>query len=286
MINLKTISKQIRKVLDNKRNELELTFSEGDHTYTMRDVNGVLRNDFLSVSKVVKKFYKQFDADGKSLQMCKGDEVEAAKLRENWKRAGDLSTNMGSRVHYELEKELISHYKNYKEIRQPIFEVNEEQTRKSDGMIIGGKSYLELMKERGAVLLDTEIIMGSPELGFTGQPDKVWLMMNKNNDDFGFVITDWKTNQKKNFEVQPYTGKMYKPFSEYHDTALTHYFVQLPLYGKLLLKMLEGSKFENVKLLGCVVVLLKEDGTFEEYKVPPLFNNTILKMDISNYIVR
>ena len=33
-------------------------------------------------------------------------------------------------------------------------------------------------------------------------------------------------------------------------------------------------------------VLLKDDGTFVEYKVPPQINNAILTMDLSNYIKR
>ena len=43
-------------------------------------------------------------------------------------------------------------------------------------MINAGTNYLKLMKERGAELLDTEIVLGDPGLGYTGQPDKVWLM--------------------------------------------------------------------------------------------------------------
>jgi hypothetical protein len=77
---------------------------------------------------------------------------------------------------------------------------------------------------------------------------------------------------------------MLHPFENYHDTALGHYFLQLPLYGKLLLKMLQGTKYDDLKLLGCVVVLLKDDGTFEEYKVPFEVTQTILKMDINKYI--
>jgi hypothetical protein len=34
------------------------------------------------------------------------------------------------------------------------------------------------------------------------------------------------------------------------------------------------------------VVLLKEDGTFVEYKVPPQINNAIQVMDLSKYISR
>ena len=76
---------------------------------------------------------------------------------------------------------------------------------------------------------------------------------------------------------------MFSPFQEYHDTALGHYYLQLPLYAKLLLKMLRGTKYESTKLLGCVVVLLKDDGTFVEYKVPPKVNSTVLTMDITKY---
>jgi hypothetical protein len=48
--------------------------------------------------------------------------------------------------------------------------------------------------------------------------------------------------------------------------------------------MLENSKYKNISLLGCVVVLLKNDETFVEYKVPTYFNETILNMDIQNHL--
>jgi hypothetical protein len=77
---------------------------------------------------------------------------------------------------------------------------------------------------------------------------------------------------------------MYPPFHEYQSTALGHYYLQLPLYGKLLVKMLEGTKYENIKLLGCIVVLLKENSEYEEFRVPKPLINTILDMDIRNYL--
>ena len=61
---------------------------------------------------------------------------------------------------------------------------------------------------------------------------------------------------------------MYHPFDTYPNTSLGHYYLQLPFYGKLILKMLEGTKYENIKLLGCIVVLLKDDSDFEEFRVP------------------
>jgi hypothetical protein len=285
-MNLNDISLEIKNLLEEKRKQLELTFIEEKHIYFMKDVDGKLKSNFPSVSKVVKKFHKPFDAEGMALKMSKGDTEGQSQLLAEWKQAGDLSTNMGSRVHFELESDTIGRFGNYKEVRQPIFEINEEQQRKSDNMIIAGKQFLDLMLERGGVLLDTEIVLGDPEEQYTGQPDKVWLMENKTKDGFGFVITDWKTNQPKNFEVHHYTGKLYPPFNNYHDNALGHYYLQLPLYGRLLLKMLKETKFQDTKLLGGVVVLLKDDSTFVEYKVPHQISNAILTMDLSNYIKR
>jgi hypothetical protein len=284
MIDLEKIAQEMRDALEVKRQEMELTFIEEDHIYYMKDVDGVIRSNFPSVSKVIKNFYIPFDAEAKSLQMAKGDLTRQKELLEQWKAAGDYSTNMGSRVHYLLETETIARYGEYKQVREPIFNCDESQIIKSDSMIGAGSKFLDLMTERNAVLLDTEMVLGDPELGYTGQPDKMWLMMNKAQDGFGIVVTDWKTNQPKNFKIQPYTGKMLHPFENYYDTSLAHYYIQLPLYGKLLLKMLQGTKFDTTKLLGCVIVLLKDDGTFEEFKVPMEVTQSILQMNIKQYM--
>ena len=283
---LQSISEELKELLEKRRQELELKFVEERHIYFMKDVDGKLKSNFPSVSKIVKKFHKPFDAEGTALRMSNGDPEAAKLLQEQWRQAGDYSTNMGSRVHFELESNLIGRFNNYKEVREPIFQINEEQKVKSDNMINAGKDFIDIMLERGGVLLDTEVVLGDPEEQYTGQPDKVWLMMNKDKTDWGFVITDWKTNQPKNFEVHRYTGKLYAPFQEYHDNALGHYYLQVPLYARLLKKMLRGTKYENKNFLGGVIVLLKDDGTYVEYKVPPKIKDTVLSMDLSKYISR
>jgi hypothetical protein len=79
---------------------------------------------------------------------------------------------------------------------------------------------------------------------------------------------------------------MYEPFQKYPSTALGHYYVQLPLYGKLLLKMLEGSKYENLKLYGCIIAHLKDDSTFDEYRVPKEVIDIVMRMDFKMYLVK
>jgi hypothetical protein len=276
---LNEIVKELRNIISNRQEELNLTFKEEDHIYSM---NG--RTDYPSVSKVLKKFYREFPTEEAAYNKSGGDPIKQQKLIEEWSAAGTYSTNLGSRVHYFLEKKIIEMYGGYKDVRQPIFECDLDQIIKGDNMIIAGNRYLELMKSRGAYLLDTETVLGDPELGFTGQPDKIWIIENKEKNDFGFVITDWKTNKSKSFQVTKYTDSMYEPFENYPNNALGHYYLQLPLYGRLLLKMLQGSKYGDVKLYGCIISHLREDQQFEEFRVPKEIITKVLNMDIQKYL--
>jgi hypothetical protein len=277
---LNKIAEEIRGLLEIRRTELDLVFTEDDHKYTMRDLDGNIRSDYPSVSKIVKKFYPPFDAEGKALQMSNGDPIATEKLLNEWKAKGDVSTNLGSRTHFLLEQRVINDYGGYKELRQPIFECAEDKIIISDKMVGAGIDFLELLHKRGAVLLDTEAVLGDNELEYTGQPDNIWLIKDK-NDNVSFFITDWKTNQPKNFEKQWFTKQMKYPFNSYPNTALSHYYLQLPLYGRLLIKMLQGTKYENIRILGSIVVLLKEDGTFQEYRVPMDIVSTVLELDLN-----
>ena len=278
---LNDVAKEIREIISKRQEEFGLSFEEENHIYTM---NG--RTDYPSVSKVLKKFYTEFPTEEAAYNKAGGDPIRQQELIEEWAAAGKYSTDMGSRVHFVLESELIKRNGNYKEVRQPEFNCDLTQIMKSDNMIVAGKKYLDLMEQRGAVLLDTEMVLGHPELEYTGAPDKVWLMMNRTQTEFGIVITDYKTNKPKNFVSTKYTKKMLHPFDEYDDTALGHYNIQLPLYGKLLLKMLEGTKYGNIKFYGCVISHLKEDSLYDEYKVPKDIVNIVMNMDMKQYLTK
>jgi hypothetical protein len=276
---LSNIAQEIRELVKSKQEQLGLTFEEDKHIYTM---NG--RRDYPSVSKVLKNFYRPFPTEEAAYNKAGGDPQKQQQLIEEWAAAGDYSTNLGSRVHYVLEKTLIEKNGDYKEVRQPVFECDLTQLMKSDNMIFAGKRYLELMESRKVELLDTEMILGDPELGYVGQPDKVWLTYNKTGDEIGLLITDWKTNKPKNFEETRFTDRMFAPFEKYPNNALGHYYLQLPLYGKLLINMLKGTKYENIKLYGCIISHLKEDTFFDEYRVPKDVIDTVLEMDMKKYL--
>lgn len=283
-MNLEEVALDIREVLEQKRKELELSFREEDHVYFMKDKNGEYRNNFPSVSKVLKHFYEPFDSEGIAYKKAQGDINEMKRLLKEWSAAGDYATNMGSRTHFLLETETIQRNGSYKEVRQPEYDCDLFQSATSDCMVSAGKKYLDLCEKRNLVLLDTEMVLGDPDLGYTGQPDKVWLTENASGNGYGLLITDWKTNKEKNFKTNDFTKPMYPPFQNYPNNALGHYYLQLPLYGKLILKMLEGTKYEDIKLLGCIVVLLKEDTEYQEFRVPREIIDTVIQMDMDMYL--
>jgi len=284
-MDLKKIAEEIREIIAEKQKDFQLTFEEESHKYTMLDKDGNLRSDFPSVSKVMKLFYDDFPTEQAAFNKAGGDPDEAERLMQEWAEAGRKSTNLGSRCHFFLEEHTLKEFGVDKVVRQPIFDCDVEQIIKSDTMIVAGKNYIELLKERGCELIDTEMVLGHPDLGYTGQPDKVWLVIGTNGN-IGILITDWKSNKPKNFAVTRYTKKMKQPFEDLPDNALGHYNTQLPFYGKLLLKMLEGTKYENIQLLGCIVVLITEEREYHEYRVSKKTMNTILEMDMKQYLTK
>jgi len=275
---LNYISKDIRDVISKRQNELELSFIEDTHTYYIKNIDNKVVSNFPSVSTVIEQFYNKFPTLDKSYELSNMNLIAQDKLLDKWSYTGDYANNKGSRVHYLLEMELLSQYGSYKEVRKPIFECNDDQIRDGDLMVSAGIEFIKLMHKRGAVLIDTEMVLGSSKLGYTGQPDKVWLILDKLGN-LGFIITDWKTNKSKNFEVHSYTKPMLSPFQGYMDTSLAHYMIQLPLYARLLIDMFKGTKFESIKFFGSVIVHLNDDGSYKEIRVDKKISDIVLSMD-------
>ena len=271
---------EIREIVEARQKELGLAFVEETHEYTMKDVDGKLRTDFPSVSKVYKLFHDEFDGELIASRKARGDEKEKQRLLAEWKLAGDIAVNTGNRTHFYLEKEAVGLFGMNKELREPVFECSTEEMLRSDAMIRAGSDYLRVMQKRGAVLIGTEMVLGDPDLGYVGQPDKMWLMETRDRSGIGLVVTDWKTNKPEKFLANQFTKRMKYPFNHMDDTALGHYSLQLPLYARLLLKMLHGSKYGNLAFLGAVIVSLRDDGTFEEFRVDKETINKVFRLNI------
>ena len=280
-MDLYKIRNEILEILEAKRNELNLSFEEENHIYTMSNLIEN-RSDWPSVSKVLKKFYTPFPTDEAATNKSRGNIVIKEQLIKEWENEGVRSANMGSRVHYILEGKCLNKFNIVKDIRKPIFDCDDEQVIKSDKMISNGVMFINKCQEHGMVLLDTEMVLGSNILGYVGQPDKVFLYKTK-NDELSFIVTDWKSNKKKNFETTKWTKSMNEPFEYLPNIALSHYKLQLPFYARLLKDMLKGSKYEDILLHSCVIVHLSED-SYKTYKVSNDTIGEVFNLDLTKYI--
>ncbi len=90
----------------------KLSFNEEEHIYSLGGV------EFSSVSNIVSKFFREFDALSISLKKCYGNELEAAKLREVWESKGSVASQAGTFLHKQIED-----YLNGKEIPDLLCDV-------------------------------------------------------------------------------------------------------------------------------------------------------------------
>ena len=76
MTDLYKVRDEILEIVGSRQKELQLTFEEEAHKYTMLDINGKLKDDWYSVSKIIKKYYDEFPGQEIALKKAKGDVEE------------------------------------------------------------------------------------------------------------------------------------------------------------------------------------------------------------------
>jgi len=259
------VAADIRHVMDLERDNRQLTFVEELHKYCLYDpINEKLVDNMPSVSSLLYNWCDKFDAERMSMIMCNQDEHKAAELRAEWEEKGRVASNVGSYAHYKLEQYVWSLFDIDKQTRKPEYTLSEDDFKEGLMMLENGIVMIGNIIKAGFVPLDTECIMGSIELGYFGQCDNLWLGFFKNQ--LVFLMTDYKTNLSKNFEVRHFNKPMNVPFGKLYDTELSKYFLQQPLYAQLFKDMLKNTKYKDVPFIGFRVLHLREDG--QSHKIP------------------
>lgn len=243
------IAADIRNVLEEERLKRKLTFEEENHKYTIYDPTLEESIDTLpSVSKVLENWYEPFDAINKSIKMCDGDERLAEELRNKWEKKGVKSSGLGSYVHYKLEQYIWSIFDIEKDLRKPEYDLSGDDLILAQKMIKNGVNMTHEVLSHNFVPLDTEVVMGSTELGYFGQCDNIWLGEHKGK--LVLSMSDHKTNEEKNFIPKPYNKFMKPPFENKRDTVLSKYEIQQPLYAQLFIDMLKNTKYKDLRFKG------------------------------------
>ena len=270
-MDLKKNAAAVRAAIDEYRNSVNLSFTEKGHIY---NIDGLEKP--ISTTGIVSRYYEPFDRDTIAAKVAakRGDEIH--EVIAEWEEKGRIARNVGSYVHYHLENYLVEQFELDKEVREPFFDMDDAMLKRGNELIIAGKAQADSMADRGATLVDTEVVMGHPRLGYVGQCDCLWLAA-----DGQLVLTDWKTNKPSKFKNGYFDKPMYYPFEDTNDNAVGKYSLQLGLYERLLLAMLEGSEVSDLRFKASIIVSLLQRpvGSFNEYALDGQMRSLIYNME-------
>ena len=200
-------------------------FDDATHTYRVDGI-GVLT----PVSNVVKKFFKDFDAEYWSLRKADGDKRAAALLREQWQCAGAFASQAGTYLH-----KLIEDYLN----GQP--EGVKRYTVSYDGQLMHDSKEVDVSREWGYFLnfdrnrsyhpFRTEWRIFDPESGIAGTCDLICRC-----EDGEYELFDWKRSNKVNPDEENKWDSGLHGLEHLPDTPYAHYCLQQNLYRHIIEK--------------------------------------------------
>lgn len=231
----------------------KLSFNEEEHIYSLGGI------EFCSVSNIVSKFFREFDAVGISLKKCYGNELEAAKLREVWESKGCVASQAGTFLHKQIED-----YLNGKEIPDLLCDVcyQGNYVKCSQRLDISREwSYFKAFERNTPfVPFRTEWRIYDADARMAGTLDFVCAC-----PDGTYEIYDWKRSNKIDpTERNPWANGL-NGLEHLTDTSYSHYCLQQNLYRYMLQKNY-GLKVSRMNL----VVLHPELPTYRVVPIPPM----------------
>ena len=229
-----------------------ITFEESTHTYTVMGVG-----EMTPVSSVIEMFFTPFDAEAVSLRKCLGNQVEAAKMREQWDCRGAFASQAGTFMHKQIENFLNDR----KEPQSLICEVG------YDGQYLHKKEYVDISREwsyfkafdRATTYqpFRTEWCIYDADARMAGTVDLIC-----SRQDGTYELYDWKRSNKVNpSETNPWSCGI-NGLEHLSDTSYIHYCLQQNLYRYML------EKNYGIKISRMNLVVLHPD--FTTYKVVPV----------------
>ena len=187
----------------------------------------------LGVNKLVQSYIPEFDAQGVSMAMAKGDEQKALALQAEWERSKKVSCALGNCAHLYLEARMQNKYGRYaEEVVNEEFPHAEdasarEEVRASFNRIVTQvDSFREQIRGR-LVPVGSEVVIGSPKYMVCGIVDQIFW----NRKAQELQIWDWKTNGK--FRLNNEKAHFKAPLMHLDDCEYVKYSMQLSAYKRI-----------------------------------------------------
>lgn len=226
----------------------KINFEEASHTY--KDNDGCI---LISVSNVIRQFFKEFDAVYWSLRKCGGDEKAAGLLRDEWECKGCFATQAGTFLHLQIEN-----YLNGNTDASMQCEVHYEgKWLKKEGITSIEKEWNHFLKFKEEVPFTpfrTEWRVCDFEYRIAGTIDLLCSC-----EDGTYEMFDWKRSTKINpDEVNKWDSGL-NGLEHLTDTSYIHYCLQQNLYRYIL----EKNYGLNIRSMNLVVL----HPSFDSYRV-------------------
>jgi hypothetical protein len=236
---------------------MAIVFKPETHSYTSIDASDNIT--WTSVTSIISKFKKPFDADGIALKSSKNKKskwynMSPDDIKEAWKNESQKAMNLGTWYHNQRERDLLAcETISREDIIIPIIKPIE----------IDGIKKAPDQKLTNGIYPEHMVYLKSASM--CGQADRVEVVNDKVN------IYDYKTN--KEIKTESYVNweglsdRMLTPLNHLDDCNLNHYALQLSLYMYMIIK-------HNPKLKPGKMII--EHITFEEAGKDAYDNRVVL----------
>jgi ATP-dependent exoDNAse (exonuclease V) beta subunit len=220
-----------------------ITFNEDKHRYT--DDAGVI---YRSCTKIIHELFPPFDADKIAVFSAKKRGISVEAIKAEWKEAGRVACDMGTRIHQYMEDRLTKGVTNVNPINE-----------KEKNIIERAEEFIPKFHEKYEVV-EAEKIVFCPDYKLAGMIDLIARDKNTGN----LWVLDWKTN-KEIVEKTKYKSYGYLFLSHLDDTNYWHYALQLNIYRTVL----HHEKYFNMDNSSMGIFHLREDKV-QAYQLPCL----------------
>lgn len=226
---MKNLIQNFDSYIDLSNSFKDVVYIDKDHTY---EIGGIKTK--YSVTKLLGKYKKPFDADKFSKSIAKKDGVEQSDVLEKWDFTRDYANHKGTEFHLFVENYLErrkmmidrSAITNFFKVRPDFYfdDSVDNYYKEIAKMISNFIKFYEWYKEE-YILVKSEFVIGDGRSKIAGTLDN--LSINKKTHDL--VIFDYKTNKKME-NVNEYKEKLLGHLDHLDNCELNIYSLQLWLY--------------------------------------------------------
>lgn len=200
-----------------------IVYHDEPHTYQM---NGKFAT---SVTKLIGKFEKPFDADYWSKKKAEEEGVTPEVIKARWKLKANIACEKGTAVHSYIENYLSNKVFPYPASHiRPLFEGSDPVRPKYDKIIPLVHKFVDAIKGK-MVPVRSEFVVGDVDYNICGMIDQIFY-----NKKSGMLeLWDWKTNEEIDTDSR---YKLLDPISHISNAKLDIYSLQLSLYKHIIEK--------------------------------------------------